>query len=601
MQYLADIISEQINKLKTTPKNILWQHTVKLGKNFNWNRLTNHFAKEDGFTLLESQEEQTSTTNKYSGIFLKPLEKVVSELTSNNEILSYRTIYLADVDDTISNATKDLAPIKNFKEIKDLEGIKDLDRIENFDNIEVLSDPLLYIENSLQQFQKIRNENITENTIENITKKVVKNTTNNTESMFAGLGYVGMISYDYQHFLPKGQLQPLRLDKRIGLPLLHFCFFANAIIFDKELCTITIYGIDNFGYSKATIQDIIAKYTKNTEFPKCLEYTENLDFIKCAKTNNNQTQVQVVPSKQEPLDLYAIPHNTESSVNSIDCIEKTMDCVKKSMDYIEHTSKEKYLQDLNKIHQAIYAGDIYLLNYTTRMDLKLCAKPWDLFQKLRIQNPAPFAAYLSDKDWAVVSSSPELFIQVNDKHIKTKPIKGTISKTKDPKINQQHIKELQESIKERAELNMIVDLERNDLGKICKTGTVKVPEIFKIEEYPTLYHMVSTVEGQLKDNVGFSTVIKSMFPGGSITGTPKLSAMRHIAKFESTPRELYTGSIGYIGINGNINFNIVIRTIICKDQKAYISTGGGITWDSIPEEEYKEVFLKAKALKKVIN
>ena len=147
---------------------------------------------------------------------------------------------------------------------------------------------------------------------------------------------------------------------------------------------------------------------------------------------------------------------------------------------------------------------------------------------------------------------------------------------------------------------MIVDLERNDFSKICKSGSVKVTKLFEIEEYPTLYHLVSQVEGQLEDTISFADIIKATFPGGSITGAPKLSAINHIRQLEHSPRELYTGSIGYIDISENMQFNIVIRTVIVSDGKAYISAGGGIVWDSDPDSEYSESLLKARVFKAVL-
>ena len=200
----------------------------------------------------------------------------------------------------------------------------------------------------------------------------------------------------------------------------------------------------------------------------------------------------------------------------------------------------------------------------------------------------------------MVSSSPELFIKVQDKTIQTRPIKGTIKKTDDEKLNEKLVNKLKNSKKDRSELLMIVDLERNDFGKICKAGSVKVTSLFEIEEYPTLYHLVSNIEGKLDDFVTVADVLKATFPGGSITGAPKLSAINHIRKLEHSPRELYTGSIGYIDISENMQFNIAIRTVVVSDSKAYISAGGGIVWDSDPDSEYSESLLKARVFKDVL-
>lgn len=196
---------------------------------------------------------------------------------------------------------------------------------------------------------------------------------------------------------------------------------------------------------------------------------------------------------------------------------------------------------------------------------------------------------------AIVSSSPERFIKVEDGIIETRPIKGTRPRGATPEEDKINREELLASEKDRSELLMIVDLERNDLGRIAKTGTVKVPELFVLEEYATVYHLVSTVVAEVKEECDAVDILEATFPGGSITGAPKIRAMEVIDELEPTQRNIYTGSIGYIGFNGDIDLNIVIRTVLCKDNKAYFQVGGGIVWDSDPEMEYQESLDKAKA------
>jgi len=194
-----------------------------------------------------------------------------------------------------------------------------------------------------------------------------------------------------------------------------------------------------------------------------------------------------------------------------------------------------------------------------------------------------------------------MFITINDRIISTKPIKGTrkrIENTSEQarQINNENLRQLLNSEKEKAELNMIVDLERNDVARICKPGTRKVVQPRTIETYPSVFHAVTTVAGELRDNVTFCDVLKAMFPGGSITGAPKIRSMQIINETEPTARSVYTGSIGYIGLDGNIRLNIAIRTIIIKNNSAYIQTGGGIVADSDPMAEYDETIIKARAL-----
>ena len=259
-------------------------------------------------------------------------------------------------------------------------------------------------------------------------------------------------------------------------------------------------------------------------------------------------------------------------------------------------SKEYYLDSINRIKEYIYEGDVYQINFTQRMETELLKSSEELFYDLRYINPAPFAAYIDTGDFQIVSSSPERFIKLKDKYVETRPIKGTRPKVNDEKINERNKNELLHSSKDKAELLMIVDLERNDISKVCVPGTVKVPELFVLEEYATVYHLVSTVVGELKEDKDAVDLIMATFPGGSITGAPKIRAMEIIDELEPTKRNVYTGSIGYIGFDNSMDLNIVIRTVLCKDNKAYAQFGGGIVWDSDPELEYEESLAKGKAL-----
>jgi para-aminobenzoate synthetase component 1 len=189
-----------------------------------------------------------------------------------------------------------------------------------------------------------------------------------------------------------------------------------------------------------------------------------------------------------------------------------------------------------------------------------------------------------------------MFISIKDGIISTKPIKGTRPRGLDEKLNRRNFTELLESDKEQAELNMIIDLERNDLGRICRAGTIKVVQPRTIEEFPTVFHAVATVQGRLKEEIGFCDILKAMFPGGSITGAPKISSMKIIDRLEPTQRAVYTGSIGYIGIDGNVCLNIAIRTVIIAGENAYVQVGSGIVADSDAQAEWAEALVKADAL-----
>lgn len=238
--------------------------------------------------------------------------------------------------------------------------------------------------------------------------------------------------------------------------------------------------------------------------------------------------------------------------------------------------KNNYLDSIKRIKSYIKSGDIYQVNLTQRFSTKIEEDPWALYERQRKINPAPFAVYLDYEDFQILSTSPERFIKIEGKRIETRPIKGTIARGKTLEEDEKNKKILLSSEKDKSELLMIVDLERNDLGKISKPGSVVVEEIFALEEYPSVYHLVSTISGELKHDTELKDIIKAVFPGGSITGTPKIRAMEIIDELEPTQRNIYTGSLGYIDFNGNLDLNIVIRTIVIKNKTAYFQAGGAI-------------------------
>ncbi|RKD29135.1 aminodeoxychorismate synthase component I [Thermohalobacter berrensis] len=273
----------------------------------------------------------------------------------------------------------------------------------------------------------------------------------------------------------------------------------------------------------------------------------------------------------------------------------------KNIEFKSNFRKEEYINAVNKIKDYIKAGDIYQANLTQRFECEIEQTPYELYAKLRSINPAPFAAFMDFGEGHIVSSSPERFIKLKNRIIETRPIKGTRPRGKTLEEDRKNREELLSSEKDKAELLMIVDLERNDLGKVSEVGTVKVPELFTLEEYSTVYHLVSTVTGKLKDECDPIDCIMATFPGGSITGAPKIRSMEIIDELEPTQRNVYTGSIGYIGFNEDMDLNIAIRTIVCKDNKAYFQVGGGIVWDSEAQLEYEETLHKGKALMEALN
>lgn len=257
---------------------------------------------------------------------------------------------------------------------------------------------------------------------------------------------------------------------------------------------------------------------------------------------------------------------------------------------------QEYLRAVEAAREHIAAGDIFQVNLSQRFETDFLASPYALYRHLRHINPAPFAAYLNFDEVIVLSSSPERFLKVTGDRVETRPMKGTRPRGASESEDEALARELQESTKDKAENVMIVDLERNDLGRVCRFGSVRVREMWALEKYATVFQLTSTVEGRLEEGKNRIDLLKACFPGGSITGAPKVRAMEIIDELEPTRRSVYTGSIGYLSFSGEMDLNIVIRTILVKDGKAYFQVGGAVTYDSDPETEYQETMDKAKAL-----
>lgn len=259
-------------------------------------------------------------------------------------------------------------------------------------------------------------------------------------------------------------------------------------------------------------------------------------------------------------------------------------------------TREGYCRAVRNALDYIAAGDIYQVNISQRFTAQLLTEPWNLYRRLRFLSPAPFAAFLRFPEVTIASSSPERFILVENDYVETRPIKGTRPRGRTPAEDAALKKELIGSEKDRAELLMIVDLERNDLGRVCLTGTVETPELYCLETYATVYHLVATITGRLPGNKNVFDLLPAVFPGGSITGAPKIRSMEIIEELEPVRRGIYTGSLGYIDFAGRADLNIVIRTFVLKGKQAYFQVGGGIVADSQPELEYQETLDKAQAL-----
>jgi para-aminobenzoate synthetase component 1 len=266
-----------------------------------------------------------------------------------------------------------------------------------------------------------------------------------------------------------------------------------------------------------------------------------------------------------------------------------------------NTTPARYLEAIAQIQRHVLDGDVYQVNLSQRFSCPFLARGVDLFHWENAVNPSPYAAYIDSPPFQIVSASPEMFLTVSRGSIRTKPIKGTRPRiagatAQARQANRKAYHELAASMKEQAELAMIVDLERNDLARVCVPGTRRVLVPRTIEAYPSVFHAVAVVGGRLRPDVRFGDILKATFPGGSITGAPKIRAMEIIDEFEPCARGLYTGSIGFIGVDGTACLNIAIRTIIIAGHTAHVQVGGGIVADSDPQAEYEETLVKARAL-----
>lgn len=264
-------------------------------------------------------------------------------------------------------------------------------------------------------------------------------------------------------------------------------------------------------------------------------------------------------------------------------------------------TRAQYNSRVLRTKEYIKAGDIYQANLAQRFRVESDGSPFDLYRRVREKNPAAYMAFLSWDDRAIVSASPELFLNLRDGVVITRPIKGTKPRCGIESIDASQCDELDSSQKERSELNMIVDLLRNDLGRVCEFGTVIVKDAGSLEQHPTVFHRVATIEGRLASGKRWYDLLQASFPGGSIVGAPKIRAMQIIRELEPFPRGPYCGAIGWIGLDGNMTFNIAIRTMVWHAGTVDVFAGGGIVAESDADSEYEEILAKAKGLLSGVN
>ncbi len=264
-------------------------------------------------------------------------------------------------------------------------------------------------------------------------------------------------------------------------------------------------------------------------------------------------------------------------------------------------TKQEYTAKFNQVQEYLLSGDCYQINLAQRFSCEYQGNEWLAYQKLTQVNSAPFSSFIRLKQGAVLSLSPERFLQVNNNNIETKPIKGTRPRGLTPEQDQINASALSQAEKDRAENLMIVDLLRNDLSKVAEPGSVEVPKLFDIESFPAVHHLVSTVTAKLRTPYTALDLLRGAFPGGSITGAPKIRAMQIIHELEPDPRSVYCGAIGYIKPNGDMDTNITIRTLVCNNSKIYCWAGGGLVADSKCDDEYQETLDKVNKILPVLS
>lgn len=272
-----------------------------------------------------------------------------------------------------------------------------------------------------------------------------------------------------------------------------------------------------------------------------------------------------------------------------------------SQKWQSNMTKQQYREKFYRVREHLIEGDCYQINLAQRFSSQYSGSEWNAYLKLRAQNKAPFSAFIRVENAAVLSISPERFLNLSNGDIETKPIKGTRPRYSDNKQDERSKKSLELSSKDRAENLMIVDLLRNDIGKVATIGSVKVPELFAIESYPAVHHLVTTITAKLAEKYTATDLLRACFPGGSITGAPKVSAMQIIESLEPNQRSVYCGSIGYISFAGSMDTNIAIRTLVCAEDTIYCWAGGGLVFDSQCESEYQETFDKVAKILPILS
>jgi para-aminobenzoate synthetase component I len=356
-------------------------------------------------------------------------------------------------------------------------------------------------------------------------------------------GAIGLISYDYGRYIEK---LPAVAEDDLQMPDIHFLAFKEWFVFDHNTEILWLMSLYSEREEKEEVE------SKAEEWKRKWTAEESFSTQKRAVETNSLKQFSM--------------------------------------------SEAKFIQAVKRVQHYISQGDVFQVNLSVRQSQPISVPAIDVYEQLRIVNPSPYMGYIHTPEYQLVSASPELLIKKKGNEVSTRPIAGTRSRGKDDSEDLELANELINNEKERAEHVMLVDLERNDLGRVCTYGSVQVDEFMVIEKYSHVMHIVSNVRGELADGKDGFDLIDAVFPGGTITGAPKIRTMEIIEELEPVKRGPYTGSFGWINFNGDLELNIIIRTMLVKDGLAHVQAGAGVVIDSDPKNEYKESLKKAIAL-----